>query len=285
MASVLGGPGSNNPSGADPTPPVPPLMLEGACVVFLDDQECDFAILLDTLLPQTSAENPISSRTSWTRLLGLAKIAQKYQVNDVVVKTVACLEKILPTVKQPAARFLEPTEAIRVIDWARQCSFTQFLPMAFYYATTTQWELSNMPPESFRMLRPQDGVRIQQGRARLQAEVMKAALTRWENSCHGCIKPEKGCPNRNILCWTGYGGKAWDTGASAARWTNLLLHPVEELLTRVEDCTAVPLRGICGPCCAEFIRANSRMLQELVSKFESIFSLNEETAPSDSSRT
>lgn len=285
MASVLRGSGSNHSSGADPTPQVHSSTFEGAFLVFLEDQARDFAILLDTLLPETSTETPISSQTPWMRLLGLAKIAQKYQVSDVVAQTVGCLENVLPTVKEPVALFLGPTEAICVIDWARQCRFTQFLPMAFYYAATTQWEPNNMPAESFRMLRPQDEIRIHQGRARLQAEVMKAALTRWENSCIGCMKPEKGCPNRNILCWTGYGGKAWDTGSSAARWTNLLLHPVEELVTRVADDKTVPLRGICEPCRAEFVQANIRMTLELVSKLESIFDLNEEIPSSGGSRT
>lgn len=275
MASLLTVHESDKLLEADPTPQSDRLMFDGAPVFTLEDQSYDFAILLDTLLPQTSSDVPISAQTPWMRLLGLAKIAQKYKVNDVVTQTLEYLEKVLPTVKRPAASALGPTEAISVIDWAHQCGFAQFLPMAFYYVTTTQWEFNNISSNSFRILRPQDQVRIQHGRAQLQAEVMKVALRRWENSCLGCVKPEKGCPNRRMLCWTGYGGNAWDTGANTARWTNLLLHPVEELLTRVRDRKTIPLRNMCEPCRAEFIQANKRMIQELVCKFESIFKLNE----------
>ncbi|KAG8918556.1 hypothetical protein FRC01_001797 [Tulasnella sp. 417] len=277
MASILTGSGSKAPLEANTTPQTPTVVFEGAPVVSLDDQANDFALLLDTLLPQTSAEVPISSQTPWIRLLGLAKIAQKYQINDVVTQTIDFLEKVLPTVKRPAKSSLGPTEAICVIDWANHCGFTQFLPMAFYYAATIQWELNNMSSKSFQILRPQDQVRIQHGRAQLQVEVMKVALTRWENSCLGCKKPEKGCPKKIIFCWAGYEGTAWGTSANGARWTNLLLHPVEELLRRARDRKTIPLRSMCGHCYTEFIQANERMMQELVCKFESIFKLNEKT--------
>ncbi|KAG8941576.1 hypothetical protein FRC04_004157 [Tulasnella sp. 424] len=249
-------------------------MFDGVPVVRLDDLARDFALLLDAILPQTYASAPVSSDTPWWHLLGLAQIAQKYGVNDVVAKTVTILDEILPTTKNLGV-YAGPTDPIRVIEWARRCSFPQFLPMAFYYVTTIEWGLNNMPLRMIQRLHPRDLIRIQRGRAKLHSEVINAVLTRWENSCIGALKPDKGCPSRNRSCWVGYEGKAWNTHTNEARWTNLLLHPLDELSKRVYDRETIPLRDICEVCREEFISANKRMRLDLVGKLDSIFSLDE----------
>ncbi|KAG8941572.1 hypothetical protein FRC04_004153 [Tulasnella sp. 424] len=275
MALVLTVPQPNEPMDAPSKPQEHQSMFDGVPVVRLDDLTCDFAVLLDAILPQTYASAPVSSDTPRWQLLGLAQIAQKYGVNDVVAQTVSILEDVLPTTKNLRGRYAGPEPAVRIIEWARRCSFPQFLPMAFYYATTIQWGLNNMPLRMIQHLHPRDQIRIQRGLGKLQSEVINAALTRWENSCIGTSKPEKGCPSRVRSCWVGYEGKAWNTDKNEARWTNLLLHPLEELLKRVHDRETIPLRDICEACREEFINANKRMRLDLVGKLESIFSLVE----------
>ncbi|KIO18637.1 hypothetical protein M407DRAFT_31713 [Tulasnella calospora MUT 4182] len=265
MALVLTVPQPNEPSEDNRTSHNQQSMIDGIPVVSLSDPARDFDLLLDMILPQTCASAPISSDTPWGKLLGLAQIAQKYGVDDVLAQTVVILDGILPTTDNQGA-YTGPTDPICVIEWARRCSLPQYLPMAFYYLTTIQWGLHNIDLRTIQRLPPSDQVRIQQGRAKLQSEVIKAAVTRWENTCVGSWRPEKGCPSRDRSCWMGYEGKAWDADANEERWTNLLLHPLEELSKRVDDREIIPLSGVCSSCRQEFIEANRRMRRDLRAK-------------------
>ncbi|KAG8920272.1 hypothetical protein FRC01_000847 [Tulasnella sp. 417] len=275
MAIVLTVPQPNEPPEDNQGPPNQQSMFDGVPVVSLADPARDFALLLDMILPQTCASPPISSETPWGQLLGLVQIAQKYGVDDVMAQTVAILDGILPTADNDLAVYTGPTDPICIIEWALRCNLPQYLPLAFYYLTTIQWSLHNIDLRTIQRLRPTDQVRIQHGRARLQSEVIKLAVTRWENNCVGCYRPEKGCPSRDRSCWMGYEGKAWDADSNEERWTNLLLHPLEELSKRADDRQAIPLSSICNTCRQEFIDANRRMKRDLRKRLGEIFSLNE----------
>lgn len=206
---------------------------DGTSVVELDVNALDFRLLLDVVLPQTCATGPISTQTEWSRLLGLARIAQKYGIADVVSQVIDILEKVLPTPKRPYGHGTwSPVDAVSIIHRARDCGFHQFLPMAFYYLVTGEWELDTMNRRAMESLSTRDQARVQQGLARLQAAVVRLALSRWENHPIGNSKPGKSCPNRRYSCWMGYGGKVWPSGDDGTRWTNLLLHPLEELRLR-----------------------------------------------------
>ncbi|KAG9004995.1 hypothetical protein FRB90_010612 [Tulasnella sp. 427] len=280
MAFMLADPPLIPPPDDESNAPKERIMFEGVHVVQMHDPAFDVALLFDTILPQPGIVSPISSETPSMRLLGLAEIAQKYQMNDVVSQTIEHLAKVLPTTDawRSPPNSLSPAEAIRVIDWAHRCKFGQFLPMAFYILATTQWDSANISLGAINLLQPQDQFRIQHGRVQLQTDILKFALSRWENNCRGSSKPEKGCPNRSLLCWTGYEGKAWASSADVERWTNLLLHPLEELAIRAHNRKLVPLNSICRACHEQFVRANSRMARELVDNMDKIFGLRGEVS-------
>ncbi|KAG8941573.1 hypothetical protein FRC04_004154 [Tulasnella sp. 424] len=237
---------------------------DGASVVELDDNTLDVGLLLDVVLPQTCATSPISTQTEWTRLLGLAQIAQKYAIADVVSQVIDILEKVLPTRQRPyGACNWSPVDAVRIIHWARDCGFHQFLPMAFYYLATGEWEFDTMNWEAMESLSTRDQLRVQQGLARLQTTVVKLALSRWENHPIGNSKPAKSCPNWRYNCWMGYGGKVWSSGDDGTRWSNLLLHPLEELQLRANGKVA-NLDNFCDHCRTEFIAASNQMSDDIV---------------------
>ncbi|KAG8941574.1 hypothetical protein FRC04_004155 [Tulasnella sp. 424] len=89
----------SQPNDASSNPQEQQQMFDGAPVVRLDDPVLDFALLLDAILPQTFASSPVPSDSPWQRLLGLAQIAHKYGVNDILTQTGIVLEGIIPTTK------------------------------------------------------------------------------------------------------------------------------------------------------------------------------------------
>lgn len=285
IAAVLTTHAQHIPLEADTKPQDQRLLFGGVPVVPVDDKADDFALLLDAVLPQTCVATPISAQTPRLHLLRLAQIAQKYGVNDVVAQTVEVLEKVLPTTERPGGYAGGSIEAVRVIDWAHRCGFPQFLPMAFYYLAVKEWVQNKASLGMIPVLHPRDQIRIQRGRAQMQTEVIGVALKRWENSCFGTSKSEKSCPGKNRSCWMGYGGKAWDTSANPVRWTNLLLNPLDELSTRVNNRKLVPLRDLCKPCRDEFIGENHRMMEDLIGKLEKLFGLDEGKLSQSTSRT
>lgn len=252
--------------------------VDGISVVKLDDSALDFGLLLDVVFPQTCATGLISTQTEWYRLLGLARVAQKYEVADVVAEVIDVLEKVLPTLKRPHGTW-STVDAVRIIHWARLCGFRQFLPMAFYYLATGEWEFDTVDWQAMESLSLRDRLRVQQGLAKLQATVVRLALSRWENYPIGGSKPGKSCPDWHLECWTGYGGKIWPTGDNGTRWTNLLLHPLEELQMRADGKVA-KLNNVCGPCRKAFVAANEKMIANISKEFGTrLFRLDDERVP------
>lgn len=251
--------------------------VDGAFIVQLDDRASDFGLLLDVVLPQTCAMAPISTKTPWDTLLGLARIAQKYELSDVVSHTIALLENVLPTLDRPH-RTRSPVHAAIIIQWARECGFHQFLPMAFYYLVTGEWQFNPTNLRAMESLSARDQLRAQCGLAQLQATVLELALTRWENCPIGNSKPEKRCPSRRLICWMGYGDNIWPSRDDGTRWANLLLHPLAELRMRAE-CNVATLSWICPSCQWEFIAANRLMVTDILKELEKIFTLRDELYP------
>lgn len=250
---------------------------DGAPVIWLDDSAEDFGLLLDVILPQSYTTAPISLQTRWPRLLSLASIAQKYAVDDVLSQVVALLEDVLPTVKDPH-RVKSAVEAAIIIYWARKCRLDQFLPMAFYYLATGEWQMNTLASRALEALSTRDHLRTQQGMARLQATVIRLAMPRWENRLIGSSKPKKACPDGRYTCWMGYGGKLWPSGENEARWTNLLLHPLEELQMRADHKLAT-LQHFCDSCREEFTSANRRMMRDILWELGGLFILEDESVP------
>ncbi|KIO18636.1 hypothetical protein M407DRAFT_11776 [Tulasnella calospora MUT 4182] len=250
---------------------------DGASVIRLDDSAGDVGLLLDVILPQSYTTSPISPRTGCFRLLGLAQIAQKYAVSDVLSQVLAVLEEVLPTVQRPH-RVKSPVEAAIIIHWARNCNFHQFLPMAFYYLATGEWQDNAVGSRAMASLSTRDQLRAQQGLTRLQAIVIRLAMPRWENHLIGESKPKKGCPDGRYTCWMGYGGKVWPSGDNEARWTNLLVHPLEELRMRVDHEVAA-LHHLCDSCRDEFTSFNRLMIGDIVQELGSLFTFEDESFP------
>lgn len=249
-----------------------------ASVVQLDDRAADFGLLLNVILPQTCSSAPISTTTGWPKLTGLAQIAQKYGIDDVVSQAITLLEKLLPTIERPHRAIKDPVDTILIIRWARNCGFRQFLPMAFYYLVTEGWESNSMDSLALASFSIRDRLRAQRGLSQLQATVISLALTRWENCPIGNSKPEKACPDRRFTCWMGYGGKVWPSRDNETRWTNLLLHPLEELRMRV-DCNVATLRNLCQSCQKEFVAANRLMISDIVKELGTYFTFEDESSP------
>lgn len=273
-------------AGSEPKPPVNTkssrpshrATFDGASVVQLDDDAEDFGLLLDVVLPQTCTTAPIAARTGAFKLLGLAQTAQKYGMGDVVSQVIALLEQLLPTISQPFRPIKEPANAVLIILWARKCGFHQFLPMAFYYLVTGEWGFNTVNSRALASLSNRDQLRAQRGLAQLQATAIKLALTRWENCPVGSSKPEKTCPDRRFTCWMGYGGKVWPTRDNEARWTNFLLHPLEELRMRAE-CKVATLRDVCQSCQKEFVAANRLLIGDIIKELGTYFTLEDESVP------
>ncbi|KAG8941575.1 hypothetical protein FRC04_004156 [Tulasnella sp. 424] len=226
---------------------------DGAPVLQLDGPAVDFTLLLDVVLPQTCATVPISTKTKWSRLLGLAQIAQNGLTG------------------------LGAQSTPSIIHWARSCEFHQFLPMAFYYLVTGEWQFDPRNRQAMESLSARDQLRAQQGQAQLQAAVVRLALSRWENYPIGNSKLGNRCPDRRFHCWVGYGGKIWPSGDNGTRWTNLLLHPLEELQMRADGKVA-NLSSVCEYCRGAFVAANRSMIDYIVKELETLLKLEDEGA-------
>ncbi|KIO18638.1 hypothetical protein M407DRAFT_225198 [Tulasnella calospora MUT 4182] len=247
------------------------LTLDGIPAVELQDDASEFALLLDFMFPRTCLSYPT---VDWSRLLSLVQIAQKYGVDDVCTLASKRLAKILPTVSgggQDLSVYKDPLTAVEVIESCRLSGLPAFLPLAFYSLSTMEWsDADAIESGALGRLSSRDQVRVHQGRASLQAEVMKRALFRWENSTGGGARQ---CG----LCGRGMKGKLWSTQDDSVRWKELLMHPLEELDRRSQLQT---LSHLCPDSCRRsFVAENGAFRKELLQSLGACFTLNDETTP------
>ncbi|KAG8941569.1 hypothetical protein FRC04_004150 [Tulasnella sp. 424] len=247
------------------------LFLDGVPVVQLQDQASDFALLLDFMFPRTCLSYP---SVDWRGLLKLIQIAQKYGVEDVCTLAGKRLAKILPTVSgggQDLSVYKDPLTAVEVIESCRFSCLPTFLPLAFYSLATMEWNNADtIESGALGRLSHRDQVRVHQGRAALQAEVMKKAFVRWENAT--------GAGTRQCAyCNRGMKGKLWSTQDDPLRWKELLMHPLEELDKRAQLHT---LSHLCPDTCRRnFVAENGTLRKELLQVLAASFTLNDETTP------
>ncbi|KAG8941567.1 hypothetical protein FRC04_004148 [Tulasnella sp. 424] len=202
--------------------------LDGTPVVQLQDQANDFALLLDFMFPRTCLRYPT---VDWRGFLRLIHISQKYGVGDICTLSEQCLAKILPTVSgggKDLSVYKNPLTAVEVIESCRLNGLPTFLSLAFYSVATMEWNNADtIESGALDRLSHRDQVRIHQGRATLQAEVMKKAFVRWENAT--------GAGTRQCSrCHRGLKGWLWSTQDDPVRWKELLMHPLEELDRRAQ---------------------------------------------------
>ncbi|KAG8913593.1 hypothetical protein FRC00_002054 [Tulasnella sp. 408] len=113
-------------------------LFEGIPVVKIDDQPRYFGLLLDAILPSDITKNPIPDTLTVGTLMGVARIAKKYQVQDVLAHASRILENVLLP-KEPPECYesrdygdFELRRNVPTINWARFCGLPQFLPLPFY---------------------------------------------------------------------------------------------------------------------------------------------------------
>ncbi|KAG8913594.1 hypothetical protein FRC00_002055 [Tulasnella sp. 408] len=242
----------------------------------LDDNLTEFSLFLDAIMPQTCSKPRIpTDKEEWRSLIGLIRVAHKYEVDDIGTRAVEVLEEILPTIQRPDQNtdvYGDPEAAVDVINFARHCHLPQFLRSAFYALVTQEWTNYPLNTNPLTRLSSEDRMRVQQGRMRLQSEVMGMASGRWEN-CNGRKSLDHILCKKDKDCWGGWGDGAWPKEDDAIRWKNLLWHPLDELKQRAE----MPKhRYICTPCWNEFVEANKRMRVDLIDKLANIFILCED---------
>ncbi|KIO18640.1 hypothetical protein M407DRAFT_31716 [Tulasnella calospora MUT 4182] len=241
----------------------------------LEDLLRDFTFLLDVIMPQTCTKPRISTDNEWRSLIGLIQIAQRYEVDDVAARAAKVLEEMLPTVQHPDQNtnvYDDPESAVDVISFARRCHLPQFLRPAFYALATQEWADYPLEPNPLTRLSSKDMMRVQQGRIKLQSEVISMAFGRWENCngqrCHDTCTKEGGC-------WGGWGDGFWPKEDDVARWKNLQWHPLDELKKREE----MPQhRHVCTSCRDEFVAANKQMRVDLIDKLATFFNLGDDEA-------
>ncbi|KIO18639.1 hypothetical protein M407DRAFT_31715 [Tulasnella calospora MUT 4182] len=244
---------------------------EGVPAVQLDDNPRYFSLLLDAILPRDSANHPISEKLGPGSLIGVARIAKKYQVNDVVARAGSILENILPTKQQPGKKIFAWTgsyaipRCVHIINWARFCGLPQFLPLPLYFLATNEWDFESEDGDIetlkvFHRLSPQDQLRIHRGRVNLQALMAQIGIPEWRKEC------------RNHGCGMGQYGPRWKSSTGTRRRT-LFLHPLEELENRE---SGYMFHDLCSGCSEAFAVSNRAMKNQVLDELDSCFDLDDE---------
>ncbi|KAG9019738.1 hypothetical protein FRB90_009608 [Tulasnella sp. 427] len=166
--------------------------------------------------------------------MGVVRFSGKYLIEDLKDWAATQLgdnHLILPT-DCHSKFFLDrdysnPHFCVRVILFARECSLPEYLPFAFYALATEDWD--RRPSEDILcldQLDPEDRHRIHSGRLSL----MKAVVE------HGCDQPEYGIAREtcgSAGCRKGHDISQWTNPGVV--WTELLMHPIEELEPDMEQ--------------------------------------------------
>ncbi|KAG8955787.1 hypothetical protein FRC00_005255 [Tulasnella sp. 408] len=242
----------------------------------LDDNLTEFSLFLDAIMPQTCSKPRIpTDKEEWRSLIGLIRVAPKYEVEDIATRAVEVLEEMLPTIQRPDQNtdvYGDPEAAVDVVNFARHCHLPQFLRSGFCALATQEWADYSIIADPLNRLTSEDRMRAQQGSVRLQSEVISIAFGRWEN-CKGCHYHTTCRDDKD--CWGGWGDGAWPRGDDEIRWKSLLWHPLDELKKRAE----MPKhRYMCTACRDEFVAANQRMRADLINKLPTFFSLGDDEA-------
>ncbi|KAG8923580.1 hypothetical protein FRC01_012586 [Tulasnella sp. 417] len=221
------------PQGLPPDAPDSPnranAVLNGIPFVKLHDNKDDFANLMDLVYPATIT-NKAKDSLDAVRLMRVIHLADKYVFEDIKEWGVGELESkhLLagdgdpPVVALRSGRYSDPHFCVQVAQFARECTLPQFLPFVFYALATTDW---TQEPERLLLLddlSPRDRCRIQEGRLSLTKAVLKQAYSMPENGNSGVRCTAHNCPKDSAI---------W--GDPLARWTALLMHPLEELQRRL----------------------------------------------------
>lgn len=244
------------------------LVVDGVPYVVLEDKAEDFANVLDIIYPD-SVHTQIDNSPGVISILGVVRVSGKYLFDDIKEWGISKLKSELVPDKDGLMTVLreglysDPDLCTKVILLSRQCDLPQFLPLAFYSLATSDWDnasLSKNPPCLDR-LAEEDRSRVQEGRVALTKAVIQRAHSMPENACTA-----QRCPRGREDCRQGL-PTIWQD--PAARWRELILHPLEELGFRLTQNSNV----LCTVCLLDLHRTTRDFRDDLVERMGEFFRL------------
>ncbi|KIO15675.1 hypothetical protein M407DRAFT_34741 [Tulasnella calospora MUT 4182] len=244
------------------------IIIDGVPFVVLHDKAKDFSHVLDFIYPKT-LPGAQTEHLGVHDLMGMVRLAEKYHIQDVQEWAVSKLGKefLLQKGHRSFARALKDEKryadhefCVQVIQFARRCSLPQFLPLAFYALATKDWSARPGAAICLQKLSLDDQCRIHEGRAALTREVLIRAWTMPEN--HGAVVKCSSWSCKRI------GPTLWKDAME--RWENLMLHPLEELESRLSHLHA----SLCAGCMTEIHRRTREFRDDLVRLLANFFTLD-----------
>lgn len=246
------------------------VILEGVPLVVLHDKAGDFAHVLDFIYPN-SLPAARTEHLDVHDLMGMVRLAGKYLIDDLLEWAVSKLGKeflLLPETRafkealEDYERYRDPHFCVQIIQFSRECSLPQFLPLAFYALATTDWDMFPGAATCLEELSSEDQCRIHEGRRSMTREVFGNAFRMPEN--HGAPGTCRSwlCPNPRPTMWDD----------AEDRWDNLMHHPLEEL----EDRLSLDYPSLCEACKTKLKRRTREFRGNLVRQLTEFFTLEEE---------
>ncbi|KAG9007734.1 hypothetical protein FRB90_009238 [Tulasnella sp. 427] len=231
--------------------------------VDLQDPVNDFTRVLDFIYPSSLP----AARTDHLRardLMGIVRLSGKYLIEDLREWAVGRLEADhLPQTSASdaiggymEASYDDPAFSVDVIQFSRECSAPQFLPIAFYALATTEWNKHPGKVKCLHKLSSKDQERVHEGRSAL----LEKLFTR--KTVPDSLARRAGCKKTRAECQSLY----WSD--PSARLQGLILHPIEELETPV----TFDSPSLCEECKSEIQdgmkKARDQLMSDLVRRGE-----------------
>ncbi|KAG9042822.1 hypothetical protein FS837_010332 [Tulasnella sp. UAMH 9824] len=257
-----------------PSPPNPfnesekqDVIIDGVPFVVLHDKAIDFAHVLDFIYPRTLP----AARTGNLGvhdLMGMVRLAGKYLIQDLLEWGISKLGKefllrqdhrSFAKALKDEERYSDPEFCVQVIQFSRQCSLPQFLPLAFYALATKDWSAHPGAVTCLQELSLDDQCRVHEGRAALAREVLIGAFSMPEN--HGAVVKCSSWSCKHIS------PALWDDAME--RWVNLMFHPLEELESRLSLVHA----SLCADCRTDINHRTQKFRDSLVRHLTDLFAL------------
>ncbi|KAG9042819.1 hypothetical protein FS837_010329 [Tulasnella sp. UAMH 9824] len=167
------------------------IIIDGVPFVVLHDKAKDFAHMLDFIYPNALPAAQ-TGHLGVHDLMGMVRLAGKYMVDDLLEWAISNLDtkfllrldhRSFAKALKDEKRYSDPEFCVKVIQFSRECSLPQFLPLAFYALATKDWSALPGAVTCLQELSLDDQCRIHEGRVVLTREVLIRAWTMSDN--HG----------------------------------------------------------------------------------------------------
>ncbi|KAG9024889.1 hypothetical protein FS837_005155 [Tulasnella sp. UAMH 9824] len=243
--------------------------INGIPFIVLHDKAEDFSNVLDIIYANIILPDDRSDLGA-TALMGIIQFANKYlfdKVKEWGVSRILSSHALLVVEHKELRSSLQdgsyssPKFCVQVIQFARECSLPQFLPLAFYALATVNWDQKSRD-DFFAMDQLSDGDRwrIQEGRSALLKAVVRQAYNMPENGCtrERCAQTDclKGLPDLWI--------------DPPLRWMELQLHPLEEIEFRLSLTYT-----LCSVCYLSLRNRTQALRDDLVRRLAEFFQIND----------